>query len=416
MKSIVENPEGVRRADIIVGIPSLNEADSISVPTDAAGEGLSAFFPALQSAIINVDNHSEDGTKEAFFATPTPCPKIYVSTPKGVRGKGNNLHNLFCAAVELGAKAVVMVDADLHTITPSWIRYLAEPVLGRFDYVSPIYVRHKYDGTITNHIAYPMVRSMFGRRVRQPIGGEFGFSGKYARALLSERLWNVNTARFGIDIWMTTIAIARQFNVCQAFLGSPKGHKPKDPAGDLTPMFTQVVSTLFDLLAEFEYFWKEIVESRPSSIFGFGLGASSTVEPIEIDTISLFEGFEKGIEEYSDLWERVFSEPLLHEVEKLSKFNAADQFSMNTRTWARILFDFAVANRNAEIPQDDLLKALVPFYHARLLSYVNRTLQMDTREAEEYLENITRTFQTEKYYLVERWDKTANRKEERLFS
>ena len=416
MNTIVENPDGVTSADIIVGIPSLNEADSISVPTDAAGTGLEEFFPNFKSVVINVDNHSTDGTKEAFFGTPTQCPKVYISTPEGVRGKGNNFHNLFRAAVELGAKAVVVVDADLHTITPSWIKYLAEPILADFDYVSPLYVRHKYDGTITNHIAYPMLRSLFGLRVRQPIGGDFGFSGKLARAYLSERLWTENSAHFGIDIWMTTIAIARQFKVCQAFLGTPKGHKPKDPAGDLTPMFTQVVSTLFDLLTEFEYFWKGITVSQPSEVFGFGLGVSSQVEPIEIDTQNLFESFAKGVEGKDGIWDEVLTAPLLHEVDKLMKFNDADHFEFGTASWSRILFDFAVANRDKEIPQDDLLKALVPFYHARLLSYVNRTLSMDTREAEEYLENISRIFQREKYYLVQRWDASANQKSNRLFS
>ena len=37
---IVENPENVREAEIIVGIPSYNEADTISVPTDTAARGL----------------------------------------------------------------------------------------------------------------------------------------------------------------------------------------------------------------------------------------------------------------------------------------------------------------------------------------------------------------------------------------
>lgn len=416
MKPIVENPDGVKSADIVVGLPSYNEADSISLPTDAAGIGLQEFFPQHRSVIINVDNHSEDGTKEAFFNTPTQCPKVYISTPPGVRGKGNNFHNLFEAAVELGARAVVAVDSDLTTITPSWIRYLAEPILGNFDYVAPIYVRHKYDGTITNHIAYPMLRSLYGLRVRQPIGGDFGFSGKLARAWLSERLWNDNVSNFGIDIWMTTTAIARHFNVCQAFLGTPKGHKPKDPAGDLTPMFTQVVSTLFDLTKEFEYYWKEITESRPSSVFGFGLGVSSQVEPIEIDTQNLFELFQAGTREYPEIWGQTLSQQVQSEVDDLVATDSADHFKFTTSLWARILFDFTVANRNADLPQDQLLKALVPFYHARLLSYVNRTLQMDTREAEEYLENISRIFQKEKYYLVQRWDNTANRKAERIFT
>ena len=100
--------------------------------------------------IINLDNSSPDGTKNVFLNTPTKVPKIYISTPEGVKGKGNNFKNLFEAAVELQAKAIVVVDADLKSITPQWIQYLGEPLFAGFNYVSPIYIRHKYDGSITN--------------------------------------------------------------------------------------------------------------------------------------------------------------------------------------------------------------------------------------------------------------------------
>ena len=157
-------------AEVIVGIPSYNEADNIAYPTDVASRGLREHFPDKKSVIINVDNHSQDGTKDVFLETPTEVPKIYISTAPGIKGKGNNFRNLFEAAVELNAKAIIVVDADLKSITTQWIRYLGEPLMGRFDYVAPIYARHKYDGSITNHIAYPLLRSLFGIRVRQPIG------------------------------------------------------------------------------------------------------------------------------------------------------------------------------------------------------------------------------------------------------
>ncbi|UCE08872.1 MAG: glycosyltransferase, partial [bacterium] len=165
MNVIVENPNQVKSAEIIIGIPSYNEADNIANPTDVANRALIDFFPDKKSVIINVDNNSPDGTKEAFLSTPTKISKIYISTPSDVRGKGNNFSNLFKAAVELNAKAIIVVDADLKSITPSWIRYLGEPLMNNFDYVAPIYVRHKYDGTITNHIAYPLLRTLFGLRV-----------------------------------------------------------------------------------------------------------------------------------------------------------------------------------------------------------------------------------------------------------
>ncbi len=404
MEVMVENPQSVQSADIVVGIPSYNESDSIAYPTDVSSRGLEQFFSDKKSVIINVDNNSPDNTKEAFLNTPTKVPKIYISTPPGVKGKGNNFQNLFKAAIELGAKAIVVVDADLKSITPSWIRYLGEPLMGRFDYVTPIYVRHKYDGTITNHIAYPMLRTLFGLRVRQPIGGDFGFSGKLARAFLAEKLWNDKIANFGIDIWMTTIALARHFNVCQAFLGTPKVHRAKDPAEDLTMMFKQVVSTIFDLMIEFEYLWKDTYASRPSSIYGFGLGVVEKPPTVKVSTDKLYQSFMKGFKDFEEIWKKIIPLPEFMEVQKFKDSGNKDSFYYSSNLWARILFSFAVAYKNQDFERDKLLEALIPFYHSRVLSFVNRTQEQETRESEEYLENINRIFESEKYYLIERWN------------
>jgi glycosyltransferase involved in cell wall biosynthesis len=405
MKTIVDNPSNVRSADIIVGIPSYNEADCISVPTDTASRGLEEYFPQAKSVIINVDNNSPDGTRDAFMDTPTKVPKIYISTPEGVKGKGNNLRNLFKAAIELNAQAVAVVDADLKSITPQWIQYLVEPLMGRFDYVSPIYLRHKYDGTITNHIAYPMIRTLGGLRVRQPIGGDFGFSGRAARGFLAEKLWTDKTGNFGIDIWMTTIAVARQFNVCQAFLGTPKIHRPKDPAGDLAPMFTQVVATLFDLMIDFEYLWKYVGPSRPSSIYGFGQGMDQPAPAVDVSTDKLFASFNEGWKTHGALWREVIPLADFRGIEAMAAIESEGSFTFSSELWARIIFNFAVAYRNAdEADRDRLMEALIPFYHSRVLSFVNKTRNFDAREAEEYLDRTSRVFEAEKYYLIDRWD------------
>jgi len=414
--AIVENPEQIRQADIIVGIPSYNEADSIAVPTDVAGRGLVEFFPNYNSVIINVDNNSKDGTRDSFFNTPTKVPKAYISTPDEVKGKGNNFRNLFQAAAELNAKAVAVVDADLESITPRWIRYLVEPLLRDRDFVSPIYVRHKYDGTITNHVAYPMLRTLFGIRTRQPIGGDFGFSDKLARAYLSERFWNDKVAHFGIDIWMSTIAIARNYNVCQAFLGTPKIHRDKDPSQDLTVMFTQVVSTLFDLMIEYEHLWKYISQSLPTSIYGFGLGASPTAREVKVNTEKLLENFDGGFETYGDLWVEILPLPVMKEVEKLRDVKDRETFFYHSDLWARILFSFAVAYKDRQDDQMRIMEALIPFYQSRVLSFVNKTREMGTQGAEEYLEEINRVFETEKYYLIQRWNESDNSRSLRLFS
>ena len=302
---IEENPQDVQAADIVVGIPSYNEATLISFPTQQASEGLFKYFGTKNSVIINCDNDSPDGTREAFMNTPTEVPKIYLSTPPGVRGKGNNFKNLFKKSCDLGAEAIVVVDADLKSVTPRWIKNLGEPLFEDFGFVAPLYVRHKCDGTITNNIAYPMTRSVYGRRVRQPIGGDFGFSGELAEVYLKQDNWTQAVAEFGIDIWMTTTAMCHRKPICQSYMGRPKIHKPKDPGESLGPMFSQVVGTIFDMMIEHDAFWKDVRWSKPTAIFGFRLGEMEMPPPVEVNIERLHEKFEMGFAAHQSLWKEI---------------------------------------------------------------------------------------------------------------
>ncbi len=400
----IANPSKVKSADIVVGIPSYNEADSIFFPVEQASKGLSIYFPHESSVIVNVDNCSEDGTKDAFFNTPTKVPKLYASTKKGVRGKGRNIRNLFEIATGLGAKSIILLDADLKSLTPRWIKYFMEPLTDGYDFVVPIYMRHKYDGTITNNIAYPMLRTLFGLRIRQPIAGDFAISGRLANCLLSEPTWDEDIYNFGIDIWMTSVAICRNFNVCQAFLGSTKTHRPKDPASDLGPMFSQVVGTIFKLMKNFEYVWKDIQVSRPSVIYGFGLGQSGVSEEVKVNTDLLHKSFMQGFEDYGEIWQQVLMPSNLQVLHRLAE-SGIEQFHYEDDEWVRILFDYALASVfNDEIKNDKLLEALIPLYYSCTLSFVNKVSKLDDAETELYLEDRSRRYEETKYYLIERWN------------
>jgi glycosyltransferase involved in cell wall biosynthesis len=405
MSHIVENPDKVRRAEIVVGIPSYQEADSIGFVTGVVDAGLEKYFGRKDCVIINVDNNSPDDTRGAFLKTETRMPKLYISTPEGVKGKGRNIRNLFEAGVELGAKAIAMVDADLTSITPQWMQYLVEPVYMDHDYVIPIYVRHKYDGTITNNIAYPMTRVLYGLRTRQPIAGDFGLSGKLARAYLTEKTWDENVSEFGIDIWMTTIAISRGFKVCQAFMGAPKSHRAKDPGAHLGPMFYQVVGTVFNLAVDFEYLWKYSSESLPTSIFGFGLGVTEEPQPVTVDTERLLKSFVDGLIKYWKVWNKVIAPLNLDDLNHLQKMSA-DTIRVPADLWARILFDYVVAYRDRLADRTQLLNSLIPIYYIRTLAFVNDTKDMNTKEAEDFLEDECRIMEREIYYLIAKWNQT----------
>ncbi|MFC1835084.1 glycosyl transferase [Thermodesulfobacteriota bacterium] len=403
MKAIEDNPKGVTQADVVVGIPSYKEAANIPFPTQQADKGLSKYFSDRSAVIINCDNNSPDDTRSAFMETDTDHPKIYLSTPEGVKGKGNNFRNLFRKVVELQAKAIIVVDADLKSITPQWIRNLGEPLFEDFHYVTPLYVRHKYDGTITNNIAYPLTRSLYGRRVRQPIGGDFGFSGEMAKLYAAGEGWTEEVAQFGIDIWMTTIAMRSRLPVIQSFMGRPKIHKPKDPAEDLGPMFANVVGTIFDLMDRYEEFWRAVKWSRPSAVFGFGLGEVELPPKVNVTVEGLYKKFSSGVEPNWDLYKQFLLPETFDKLEEVVGL-PRNGFEFPTALWAKVLYDFACAYRTNTVPKADLLSSLIPLYNGRVLSFVMETEPMNTQQVEELIEDQCLQFEKTKPYLVERWN------------
>ena len=157
------NPRGVKQADIVVGLASYNEADSIAVPTTQADIGLRQYFGDRTLAIVNCDNASPDDTESAFMETETGVPKVYMTTPPDTPGKGYNFENMFRKVMELDAEVLICLDADLTNVTPEWVKYFTDPVLAGYDFVNPIYSRHKYDGTITNSICFPLIYGLFCR-------------------------------------------------------------------------------------------------------------------------------------------------------------------------------------------------------------------------------------------------------------
>ena len=266
--------DAIRHADLVIGIPSYNNSRTIAHVVRAAYAGLAKYFPQLTAVVINSDGGSTDNTRDAVLSAQVDDNHVMlVSTPlvaahrlsfpyHGVPGKGSAFRLVFRMAARLQAKACAVVDSDLRSITPEWIDMLLRPILfASYDFVAPYYQRHKYDGTITNSIVYPLTRSLYGVRVRQPIGGEFGISARLIARYLERDDWDTDVARYGIDIWMTTVAIAEGFRVCQSFLGA-KLHDAKDPSSDLSAMLQQVVGSVFMLMEEYQGIWQSTHRER----------------------------------------------------------------------------------------------------------------------------------------------------------
>jgi hypothetical protein len=397
--------------DILVGIPSFNNAETIGHVVRAVSAGLAKYFPGARAVMVNSDGGSSDGTPEAvaravvdfgaMLISDRQSPLHKIITPyHGIPGKGSAFRTIFEIARRLNAKACAVVDSDLRSIAPEWIELLVRPILQEgYDYVAPYYLRHKYDGTITNGIVYPLTRALYGQRIRQPIGGDFGFSGQLAAHYLDKHVWESDVAQFGIDIWMTTEAVASGARVCQSFLGA-KIHNPKDPAADLSTMLMQVMGAMLALMEEHQAIWPVLEGSQPVTLFGFQYEVG--VEPVHVNLDRMVGTFRQGAVDLEPIWRQMLAPETIEALLPL-KNCPPQEFRIPDDLWARLIYDVAAAYHRRVLPHEHLLKALTPLYLGRTASFVLETQGLTSAEAEIRIEALCQAFEKHKPYLIEQW-------------
>jgi glycosyltransferase involved in cell wall biosynthesis len=385
--------DGDRPVDVLVGIPSFQNARTIGHVVRAVEAGLRKHFPDRRCLIAISDGNSTDGTVSAAMAAtiegdedlllldPKVDPPDRVAlTYVGTSGKGLAFRAIFELAATMDARACAVLDADLRSVSPSWIDRLVGPVLGHgYDLVTPLYARHKLDGTITNSIAFPLTAALYGRRLRQPIG---------------------------VDIWMTTVALCEGFSVCQSVLGA-KLHDAKDPGRDLGPMFRQVVGSLFALAGRYVDRWAS--SDGITDVTTFGFRTATSTEEIRVSLDRLIWRFVEGYVAEHELWEQVLA-PQHFDGVKEAISQAGDRpegFVLPVELWARICYDYLLAYNTQEIDHDRLVSSMIPLYFARTATFVREAADDTPEQAEERIAAFAEVFLAAKPYLIERWSKSG---------
>jgi hypothetical protein len=404
--------ERVGAADILVGIPSHNHAETIAAVVEAARTGLTAYFPALKAVIVNSDAGSTDGTPDRVLEAagqeipllrlrhPVDPANKLVSLYHGISGRGSAFQTIFSTARKLGARVCVILDASLRSTSPEWVEALAGPVLsGGYDLAAPDYARHKYDAAINSGIVAPVTRALYGARVRHPIGGDFGVSIRLAEDCLEQDVWGTDLARFAVDLWLVTQAICGSFRTCQARLGA-RLHGPGHSAVQLSEALTQVVGALFNIAERNAGVWQRVRNSQPVPVLGdWTAGAPDAAA---VNARRLIDAFRLGAQNLQEIWALVLPPAALLELRKLAR-HPDESFRFRDALWARIIYDFALGHRLRVIPRDHLLGALAPLYLGWLASFALETEQAGPQEAEDRLESLGQVFEAQKPYLISRW-------------
>ena len=127
----------VGQVDVLVGLPTLNHSDSVGPVVRAAHVAFNRELARERTALVNVDGGSTDGTpdivrdasivdRETLVASQSLRTRHRISAPyHGVPGKAAALRTIFAAADLLQARAVVVLDPEIASVTPESVAALA---------------------------------------------------------------------------------------------------------------------------------------------------------------------------------------------------------------------------------------------------------------------------------------------------
>jgi glucosylglycerate synthase len=398
-------------ADLVLGVASFNNAETIAPVIAAGSEGLARYFPGVRAVIVHADGGSKDGTSERALAAAGH--EMFLQVPFRIYpvdslsddltvmpGKASALQTIFRTARRLGAKACAVVNGASRGVTPEWMDRLARPVLEReFDFVAPYYRRHKFEGAISNGLLYPMTRALYGKRLWQPGAGEFAASDRFAGECLNETTWNTDVSSLSADLWLDVQSLSGGFHICQTYLGS-RIQSSEGPTPDLSVLLSHLLGCLFTDMVDHPAIWQKVRGSEPVTVFGPPL--ETNTEPVAVNTRRMMESYRLGHRDLQSIWGMVLPPATLVELKRLA-LRPDDAFVMDDQLWARTVYDFSLAFRLRTIGRDHLLRAMTPLYLGWAASYLQQIQQAESAEVEKRIEKLCLAYETQKPYLISRW-------------
>jgi len=405
------------QVDLLVGVPSFNHAATIGDVARQVHVAFARDFPRERTLLLNVDGGSTDGTVDAVrSASPSEADSIVtshtlrtihrISVPyHGVLGKPAALRTLLTAADLLQARAMVVIDPGVRSFESRWVRDLARPVLSATaDFVAPVYARHPLEGPLITQLVRPLVRSLFGWRLHEPLAAEFALSAGFVRRLLDRPIWSETDALDGIDLRLALEALADD-DVTRAEVGlGTHVLDPHRPRPAIAGAIEQVVATVFASLDQHAATCRRREGSQSIPLTGASPFPPTTAAPLPVQ--SMRESFERGVREL---------EPLLAEAlpaESLDALRAAatpGAAPIDDGLWTRVVFALVDVDRRRALPRAHLARVIVPLYLGRAAGFLERAVDAPVPEVESALESLALEFERQKPAAVQHWPEEGRR-------
>lgn len=398
----------VGQADILVGLPTLNNAATVVGVVRAIHACFARDFPRLRTVLINSDGGSTDGTpdliRDASFTEADMVQTSHslrtlhrvVAPYHGLPGKHTALRTVFAAGELIQAKVVVVIDPTGPATTADRVTELIAPIASAdAEFLTPRYRRHPRDGVLITQFVRPLVRALYGIALDEPLGAEFACSGRFASHCLERDIWSHEAARFAIDLWLRTEALANRYTVGQIW------RPAATTAGTRTTLreaVRQVVLSLVESLRAHQSHWPKADGVAELRTWG--------TEPVMLPDSTAWDYQALGEQARHDILE---IQPLLEEVlepdllARLLDDSAGSSARLDDELWVRSVYAFAAATRLGHTSIEHLADMFAPLYMWRASAFMSHTASETPATVQARLDALCETFLRLKPALVARW-------------
>jgi hypothetical protein len=407
----VEGESGtVGELDLLLAVLSHQHARTIGSVVHALGAGVAARFPGARAAIAHWDAGSTDGTREAATeaagglrvlalagpVAPRPRPPAPVH---GVPGGDVGFRAVCRVARASGARAVLLVGADLRALPEEWVERLLRPAwAGELDLVTPLYARAVLDGPVTTCLLYPLTRALYGASVRSLVTAELGLSRQLVARLGEAPGWGTAASRTP-PLFAATVAAATGARLGEAWLGG-RDAEPREARLDLGDIVSEAVGAVFTLAELYEEQWHDRKPGSPPARLGEPVSTPSLIAPAA--QARMVAVFRQGLRDLPPIWEQVLTAATLADLYALGDL-APEEFAFPAELWTRVVYDFLLAHRFRTLHRGHLLRSLVPLYLGRLATLGRDAAGQPAPVQERLLERQAQAFEGLKGELADRW-------------
>ncbi|HVA95378.1 MAG TPA: hypothetical protein VNI36_10815 [Candidatus Dormibacteraeota bacterium] len=394
--------EQIESADLVVGILADLSPDEVTEVCDALRTlpGKPRIV-VLQNSAANASPEVSEAAEQDSALSLLPWPvDVQNATAAPVESALAAYQSIFSVGDRLGVRGCCIIASKLEHAPSKWVCRLTEPLLvPDFDFVAPCYARRKFEGLLNNGIISPLTRSLYGKRIQNPMGPDLGISQRLlGRILAGDRNGKAGGGGMHLLASLVPKAVCENLLVCQAYLGA-RIYPPMDWT-DVSSLLTEILGPVFLAMEKNAACWQRTRTSSPVVALNEPLPVMQTTAIVDI--ARMVNSFQLGNRDLQEIWGLVLPPATLLDIRKLSRL-APEQFQFPDELWVRIIYDFALAYHLRTINRDHLLRSLTPLYLGWVAAYARELETAEAAEIEQRLERLSLAYETGKPYLVSRW-------------